>query len=54
MKITKADIKTLNKIKEMCNKIECGECIFNTGGCLLQNQPNWWQTELLKESEENV
>ena len=31
MKITKQDIKTLNKIKKMCNKIECGECIFNTG-----------------------
>ena len=54
MKITKQDIKTLNKIKKMCDKTECQKCIFNTGDCLLQNQPNWWQTELLEESEENV
>ena len=29
MKITKQDIKTLNKIKKLCDKLECTECIFN-------------------------
>jgi hypothetical protein len=51
MKITKNDIKTLNKIKKMCNKSECDKCIFNTGECILQNQPNWWEIDLLKVEE---
>lgn len=53
MKITKQDIKTLNKIKKMCDKIECTECIFNTGECILQNQPNWWQIDLLEKGAED-
>ena len=52
MKITKQDIKTLNKIKKMCDKIECEQCIFNTGECILQNQPNWWQIDLLEKGAE--
>lgn len=52
MKITKQDIKTLNKIKKMCNKLECTECIFNTGECILKNQPNWGQTNLLEKGAE--
>lgn len=45
MKITKQDIKTLNKIKKMCDKMGCEECIFNKNKCILQNQPNWWELE---------
>lgn len=51
MKITKQDIKTLNKIRKMCDKLECTQCIFNTGECILQNQPNWWQIDLLEEGK---
>ena len=50
MKITKQDIKTLEKLKKMCNKIECKDCLFNINrSCMLQNQPNWWELEKLKE-----
>lgn len=50
MKITKQDIKTLNKIKKICNKSECKDCIFNINkSCMLQNQPNWWETKYLEE-----
>lgn len=51
MKITKQDIKTLNKIKKMCDKLECTECIFNNRECILQNQPNWWQIDFLEEGK---
>ena len=37
MKITKQDIKTLNKIKKMSDKLGCEECIFNKNKCILQN-----------------
>lgn len=48
MKITKQDIKTLEKIKKMCDKIECENCVFNTGECILQSQPNWWNIDLIR------
>ena len=54
MKITKQDIKTLKKIKKMCDKLECTECIFNTGKCILQNQPNWWQIDLVEKRNEGL
>lgn len=53
MKITKQDIKTLEKIKKMCDKSECERCVFNTGECILQNQPNWWQIDLVEKVEED-
>ena len=54
MKITKQDIKTLEKLKKMCEKTTCGNCIFNKGlECILQNQPNWWEIDILKDREEN-
>ena len=48
MKITKQDIKTLNKIKKRCEKLGCEQCIFNVGECILKNQPNWWEIEVIK------
>lgn len=52
MKITKQDIKTLNKIKKMCDKMGCEECIFNKNKCILQNQPNCWELEKVKENKD--
>lgn len=52
MKITKTDIKTLNKIKKMCDKLECKQCVFDSGFCILQNQPNWWRIDLVEKVEE--
>ena len=50
MKLTKQDIKTLEKIKKICDKTECGNCIFNNGNeCIMQNQPNWWELDSIKE-----
>ena len=51
MKITKQDIKTLNKIKKLCNKTDCEECLFNSDSCILQNQPNWWDLESIVEDK---
>lgn len=51
MKITKQDIKTLNKIKKICDKMNCEECIFNKNKCILQNQPNWWELEKVEKGE---
>lgn len=51
MKLTKQDIKTLEKIKKMCEKIQCEDCVFNIKNreCLLQNQPNWWNLDLIRK-----
>lgn len=49
MRITKQDIKTLNKIKKLCDKLECTECIFNNKECILQNPPNDWRIEKIEE-----
>lgn len=54
MKITKQDIKTLSKIKKICDKIDCEECIFNKNGCILQNQPNWWDLDKIEKSKEEI
>lgn len=53
MKITKQDIKTLSKIKKMCDKLDCEECIFNyqNRSCILDNQPNWWDLEKVEKGE---
>lgn len=50
MKITKKDIKTLEKIKKMCGKGEdCSDCIFNTSVfCELQEYPAVWNIWKLK------
>ncbi len=55
MKITKQDIKTLQKIKKICGNMQCEECMFNIKNkeCILQNQPNWWHLELVKGEIEN-
>ena len=46
MKLTKQDIKTLEKIKKMRDKTQCLKCIFcQEKECILQNQPNWWQLD---------
>ena len=57
MKLTKQDIKTLNKIKKLCDKAECKECAFYRKDhfstyCSLQQQPNWWNLDYLLESEQ--
>ena len=52
MKITKQDIKTLNKIKKICDRLDCENCLFNDAqnkNCILQNQPNWWNLDMIKE-----
>lgn len=51
MKITKQDIKTLSKIKKICDRLGCEKCIFNKNKCILQNQPNWWELEKVEEGE---
>ena len=51
MKITKQDIKTLNKIKKICDKTSCEKCVFNKQSCILQNQPNWWKIEYVELEE---
>lgn len=51
MKITKQDIKTLNKIKKLCDKTGCEECLFNSDSCILRNQPNWWDLESIVEDK---
>lgn len=53
MKITKQDIKTLNKIKKLCDKTCCEECLFNSDSCILQNQPNWWDLERVIKTNDN-
>lgn len=60
MKLTDKDIKTLMKIKKLCDKAECEKCKFYrvdhfTRYCALQTQPNWWNLEYLlnKENKEN-
>ena len=48
MKLTKQDIKTLEKMKKMCDKTQCEDCIFCQGKeCILQNQQNWWHLDLV-------
>lgn len=51
MKLTKQDIKTLEKIKKICKRTQCEDCIFNVKNreCILQNQQNWWNLDLIKE-----
>lgn len=57
MKLTDKDIKTLIKIKKLCDKSECEQCQFyrkdhfNTT-CVLQHQANWWNLEYLLNEEE--
>lgn len=53
MKLTNSDIKTLNKIKKLCDEIECEQCKFYrddhyTINCVLQRQPNWWNFNYLQ------
>lgn len=52
MKLTKQDIKTLEKIKKLCDKLDCKDCKFNDTNrkeCILQNQPNWWYLDAIRE-----
>lgn len=51
MKLTKQDIKTLEKIKKICKQLQCEDCKFNIKNreCILQNQPNWWHLDVIKE-----
>ena len=56
MKLTEKDIKTLNKIKKLCDRAECEECQFYREDhfstyCSLQKQPNWWELDYLLEKE---
>ena len=65
MKLTKQDLKTLNKIKKLCDKAECEQCVFYRKDhfsryCSLQQQPNWWNLDYISdwarkevENEEN-
>lgn len=50
MKITKQDIKTLEKIKKMCGDNEdCDNCIFSTSVfCEMQEYPAAWNIGKLK------
>lgn len=51
MKLTKQDMKTLEKIKKMCGQLQCDDCRFNYKNreCILQNQPNWWHLDVIRE-----
>ena len=54
MKLTKQDIKTLNKIKKLCDKAECEQCVFYRKDhfstyCSLQQQPNWWNLDYISD-----
>lgn len=56
MKLTEKDIKTLNKIKKLCDRAECEKCQFYREDhfstyCSLQKQPNWWELDYLLEKE---
>lgn len=49
MKITKQDIKTLRKIKSMCENTECENCrLALDRDCLLCDMPCWWHLELIQ------
>lgn len=47
-RFTKQDLKTLKKVKKICEKTECTNCIFSTEkSCILQAQANWWRLDLI-------
>lgn len=56
MKITQRDMKTLRKIKKICETGTCTNCIFNdrkNKQCVIQDIPTEWNTlEIEKKSLE--
>ena len=38
----------------MCDRLECEQCIFNGGECILQELPIWWQIEFLEKEGEQM